>query len=167
MNYNMVSEKMVFEKDGKLMDLMNTELIDTVVMQNSKFIPVGKAFQEVVVSGVVSFFIQHKALLQPKGKPSAYGVTSQTTSTTTYSSVNTGAGYFNFKLPDAYEVKVDPVYWIRKSNVMTSFATKKEFLDIFPDQAVNINQYIKKNRIKMYNRNDLIKLVDYCNELIK
>lgn len=167
MNYNIVSQNMVFEKNDKLMDLMNTEFIDTIFMQNSKFIPAGKFFQEVVIEGPVSFFIQHKGRLEPLGKPAAYGGTSQTSSTSTYTGVNTGAGYYNLKIPDDVVVKVEPVYWIRKSDVMFQFTSKKEFLEIFPDQADKINQFIKKNRIKMYNRSDLIKLVDYCNELMR
>ena len=44
LNYNTVSEKMVFERDGKLYDMISIELIDTVFLQNSKYVQAGNAF---------------------------------------------------------------------------------------------------------------------------
>jgi hypothetical protein len=76
LNYNTVSEKMVYEKDDKLYDMISTELMDTVFVQNSKFVPVGQVFYEVLLEAPVSLFVQHKGDLLPPGAPAGYGGTS-------------------------------------------------------------------------------------------
>ncbi len=50
MNYNTVTEKMVFISNDKYYDLTNPETVDTVILNGCKFVPVGKSFYEVLVS---------------------------------------------------------------------------------------------------------------------
>src|SRR5512136_883193 len=73
MNYNLISEKMVYQQGGKFYDIMNPALIDTVFMNGSKFIPSGKIFHEVVLAEPLALFVQHKANLVTAGKPVGYG----------------------------------------------------------------------------------------------
>ncbi len=167
MNYNMVSEKMVYEKDDIIYDLISTVMIDTIFIRNNCFIPVGKIFHEVVVVAPISLFIQHRASLIPPGKPAGYGGTSQTSSIISVSSISTASGYYNLKLPSDYTVKVDPVYWIRKDNEMFSFINERQLLKIFPEQANKLKQFIKKGRIKLDRKEDVKTLIGYCNELIR
>jgi len=166
MNYNMVTGNMVFVRDGKLYDLLNPETIDTVYLQNCKFVHFEKVFYEVIVAAPISLFLHHNGSLAPAGKPAGYGGTSHTSSITTLSGYQSGNAYYNLELPPDFIVKVDRVYWIRKDNNMSSFMNMKQFLKIFPDKESNLNEYIKKNHIKFERRNDLIKLTGYCNELI-
>ena len=44
LNYNTVSEKMVYKKEANLYDVVNTEIIDTVFIKESKFVPAGHVF---------------------------------------------------------------------------------------------------------------------------
>ena len=75
LNYNTVSEKMVYQKDDKLYDMVNTEMIDTVFLQDSKFVPVGKGFYEVLLVAPVALFVQYKGEIAPPGTPAGYGGT--------------------------------------------------------------------------------------------
>jgi hypothetical protein len=89
MNFNTITEKLVFYIDPDYFDLMNSETIDTVYLNSCKFIPVGKSFYEVLISGPIALFIQHKGDLLEKGAPVGYGGTSQLAKSvyvTTYSS---------------------------------------------------------------------------------
>lgn len=166
MNYNMLTGNMVYKQEGKLYDLLNTEMIDTVVLYNSRFVRFGKAFYEVVVTEPLSLFIHHKGDLVPAGKPAGYGGTSQTSSVTSLSGISTGVGYYNLELPPDVIVKVDRIFWIRRNNEMFSFINKNQFLKIFPDKEGDLKEYMKKNRIKMESKVDLVKLMDYCNNII-
>jgi hypothetical protein len=167
LNYNTVSEKMVYEKDGNLYDMVNTEMMDTVFVQNSKFVPVGKVFYEVLLVAPISLFVQHKGELLSPGAPAGYGGTSQVSNTKLLSSIELSSGYYNLKLPADYIVKTDPVYWIRKDNIMYSFINEKQFLKIFPDKEGELKQFIKQNRIKFNKLSNLVSLVEHCNELIR
>jgi hypothetical protein len=167
LNYNTVTGNMVWEKDGKLLDLTNMESVDTIFLQNRKFIPVDKVFYEVLVNAPISLFIQHKSDLVPAGSPSGYGGTSQTASIKNFSSMSLKSGTYNLEIPPDYTINPSSVYWIRKSNTMFSFLNKRQFLKIFPGKNDEIEKFIKQNHIKLENRDDLIKLVNHCNEVIR
>lgn len=167
MNYNTVSEKMVYEKDGTLYDMVNVEMIDTVFLLKSKFVPVGKVFQEVLLIAPISLFVQHKGELLSPGTPAGYGGTSQVSSTKQLTSVQLSSGYFNLKLPQDYIVKADPVYWIRKDSTISGFNNERQFLKIFPEKEEELKHFIKSSRIKFDKLSNLVKLVEFCNELIQ
>jgi hypothetical protein len=165
LNYNTVSEKMVYQKDDKLYDMVNTEMIDTVFLQDSKFVPVGKVFYEVLLVAPVALFVQYKGELVPPGTPAGYGGTSQVSNTKLMSTVQLSSGYYNLKLPADYLVITAQVYWIRKDSSMNSFMKEKQFLRIFPDKEAELKQFIKQNRIKFDNQSDMVKLAESINEM--
>jgi hypothetical protein len=165
MNYNTITEKMVFTRDKKYYDLTNPEMIDTIILQNCRFVPAGKAFYEVLVSGPVSLFIQHKGDLMSAGKTVGYGGTSQVASANYINAIELDGLQVNLQLPSDYIVKSSPVYWIRKGDEWFSFTGEKQFLKIFPDNASQIKGFIKENRIKFDKPENLIRLVKYCSTL--
>ena len=58
-----------------------------------------------------------------------------------------------------------PVYWIRRDGKMHSFPGRARFIKISPEYKKEIKSFIKSQCIKMEDRDDLIRLVKYCNEL--
>jgi hypothetical protein len=165
LNYNTVSEKMVYEKDGNLYDMVNLDMIDTVFLEQSKFVPAGKVFYEVLLVAPISLFVQYKGELLPPGTPAGYGGTSQVSNTKMMSSVQLSQGYYNLKLPADYTVKVDNIYWIGTEKGMVSFVNERQFLKIFPDKEDELKKFIKQNRIKFDKSSNLVKLIEYCNEV--
>jgi hypothetical protein len=165
-NYNIVSELMVYEKDGKYFDLMNPDILDTIYINDRKFVPVGKIFHEVLFIGnKLSLCVQHKGALVDLGKPSGYGGTSQTSSIQQYSSINASGQTYNLKLPDNSEVRTEDIYWIIKPDGKSSFTTEKQLLKIFPDKEKELNLYIKEQKIKIRKPEDVVRLVSYLNTL--
>jgi hypothetical protein len=167
MNYNTVTEKMVYEKEGKLYDMVNLDMIDSVFLYKSIFVPVGKVFYEVIMNKKISFFIQHKGELLSPGAPAAYGGTSQVSSSKYMTSVELSSGYYNLKLPSDLVIKAEYVYWIRKDDNMYSFINERQFIKLFPGKESVFKQFIKQNRIKFDNLTDLVKLMEHCNELFQ
>jgi hypothetical protein len=164
LNYNTVSEKMVYQKEDNLYDMVNTDMMDTVFLQNSKFVPAGKVFYEVLLAAPVSFYVQYKGKLMPPGTQAGYGGPSQVSNTKMMSSVQLSQGYYNLKLPTDYTVKVDLVYWIRKDSDMYSFMNERQFLKIFPEEATELKQYIRQNRLKFSDPADMVILAEHFNE---
>ncbi len=167
MNYNTITEKMVFEKDGKLLDMINIESVDTIYLQKKVFVPVKHVFFEVLVNAPVSLFVQHKSSLIEPGSPSGYGGTSQTSNIKNISSVRLVGGTYNLELPSDFTVNPSPLFWIRKNNSLSGFSNRRQFLKIFSGESDRIEKFLEQNRIKVENQNDLIKLVNYCNEVIR
>jgi hypothetical protein len=166
LNYNMVTGNMVFEKDGDFYDFINPGLIDTIYLQDSKFIRFGKAFYEIIYPAPIPLFLHHKGNVVPVGKEAGYGTKSQTSSITNISSMSAQNGFYNLELPPNLMVTVDKIYWINLDNNMFSFMNLKQFLKIFPGKEDELKKYIKSNHIKIDRRDDIIKLMRYCNDII-
>lgn len=167
MNYNTLTEKMVFKQNGNLMDMTNLDRIDTISLQNAKFVPVAEVFYEVLVNAPISLFVQHKSDLKSTGRPAAYGTTSQTSGPTSLSKLYTHNRSYNLKLPEDFKVTPSSVNWIRINGIMHKFLTERQFLRIFPGKENDKKKVINQTNLDIKNQNDLINLVNYCNELIK
>ena len=165
MNYNTVSEKMVFQQGGRILEMTETERIDTVSILGRKFIPAGKVFYELLLKNNISLFVQHKGDLMLPGKPVPYGGTSQTTSSSTVVSLEYDSRYVNMKLPADYTVNNKNIFWIMKNGAMTDFMSEKQFLKIFPEKNTELKKYIKESKVKFDRIPDIQKLVIYCNEI--
>jgi hypothetical protein len=163
LNYNTVSERMVFEQKGQYYDVANPETSDTVTIGGRKFIPFEKCFLEVVVNDRISFYVRHKGELVVPGRPMGYGTTSQTTSSNYLSDIQTPSGHYNFKLPDGYTVRSVPLYYLKIDGKMQSFLGEKQFLRILPGKEDSIRIYSRQNRLKFDKAGDLAKIVRYCN----
>ena len=165
LNYNRVSERIVFEQNGQYLDLVNPEAADTAKIEGRKFIPWETWFLEVIVNSKISLFVRHKAELETAGRPMGYGNTSQLTSSNYLSAVQAPSGYYNFKLPEGYTVRASKVYYLKVDGGMHSFLGEKQFLKIFPGQEDPIKQFIKKNRLKFDKTEDIARLIKFCNDM--
>ena len=165
MNYNTVTEKIVYEQDGNYYDLLSTILIDTVYIQNCKFISSGKIFYEVLLSGKIPLFLQNKSDLLPAGKPVGYGGTSQGAISYYMSKHELSPEYINMQIPPDVTVKASPVYWVLEQGEMLSFINKKQFIALFTEIENEIKDFIKENRIHFDKRDDVMTLVKYINGL--
>lgn len=166
LNYNTVSEKMVYFQDGKVYDIVVAGTIDTVYIGNNRFVPSGKGFYEVLVGGSMPLLVQYKGKVIPAGAPAAYGGTSQVSSSHYAKTVEVSTGQYNLEMPPDYNIEVEVIYWIKKDDNMLSFMGERQFLKLFADHESDIKKFIKKNKIKFDNKIDMIKLVKYCKDLI-
>jgi hypothetical protein len=167
LNYNTVDEEMIFDQKGVFMALEKPQEIDTVFLQNRKFVPVEKAFYEVLTNGTIIMFIQHKSRYSQKGTPTAYGMTTKTAGPTKVLSMQVGNQVRQIDLPDNVEVSPANVYWLGYKNGMYKFTTEKQFLKIFPENETRLKEFLKTNKIDIKSREDLIKLGEFCNSLVK
>ncbi len=163
LNYNLLTERMVYMQDGKPYDLIGVETIDTIRIQEWCFIPVGRNFYELAVKDRITLLIQHRGSLIPPGKPAPYGGVSHTSATTSYSSINVDGATYNLKMPSDFSVSVNPVFWIRIDYQMYSFTKQSQFLKIFPGRENELKSFIKKNKIKFDKKEHLVRLIQYCN----
>lgn len=84
LNYNLVDEIMITELDGIYRYPRSIRLIDTIYLGNRIFVPVGKAFYEILSTGPATFFLQNRGSYTPKGTDVGYGVQSRSVGNTQY-----------------------------------------------------------------------------------
>jgi len=161
LNYNTISEKMVYVMNGNYYDMMNPSLIDTVYLNNTRFVPVNKMFFEVLMTGDPALFIQHKSGLVTAGNPVGYGGTSQGVSSYYLSKHELSPEFINIQVPPNVKVNPEPVYWLRVNGELKKFENEKEFINMFPGKSKEIKDYIKSAKTKIENRDSLIALVRF------
>jgi len=163
MNYNTVSEKMVYQKNAKLYDLMNEEMIDTVYLQERKFVSSGGVFYEVLLEDQIPFYVRYNGVLIPPGTKAGYGVNSQVSNTKLRTSFDSSSGNYNLELPSDYKVQLNFTYLFRKDNLLLNFTNERQLLKIAPEKAVELKLFIKKNKTKFTELADIRNLAQYYN----
>jgi hypothetical protein len=128
---------------------------------------------EVLVSGPVTFFLQHKSLYTPKGADLGYGSKSQSVGPTKFTRYEITSVVYQYQevvtidLPPNFEVTPASVFWVRKNDNMEKFTNEKQFLKIFPENHAELRAFIKKEKLNLKNTEDVIRLGKYCNEIMK
>ena len=167
LNYNMVEEAMISEKAGVYWRSQNPALIDTIYLQNRKFVPVDNAFYEILATGETTFFLENKSKYVSVGEDIGYGVKSHSIDHTELTRFETWSSVATVELPKNVTISNVSVNWVRRNGSMQRFNTEKQLLKMFPEKKIQISDYIDKQKINMKVREDLIKLGNFCNEPVK
>ena len=166
LNYNTLTEEMIFVNNGINLALDKIETIDSVIIDNHIYIPHEKVFFEQIVSGSISLFVQHKSELETKGNQVGYGGTSLISSTTKMSTLSNSGLVYNLKLPTEYTIEDNSHYWIKYNNKYYEIDNEKDLKKIFAEQEQKIKSFIKSNKVKFSEESGLRKLVEYLNDIV-
>jgi hypothetical protein len=104
LNYNTVSEKIVYEKEGQIYDLLNIRMIDAVIIKKRVFVPVRNIFHEVLLIAPIPLLVRHKGDVFIQGTPVGYGGTSQVSNAKALSSVKLSMSFCKLQMPKDYTV---------------------------------------------------------------
>lgn len=171
-NYHMIEERMITEIDGTYRYSKEPRLIDTIIVEKRVFVPVDNTFYEVLASGPVTFFLQNRSNYTPMGSDIGYGARSRSVGRTEYSRFELSDVMYQFgevanvTLPPNVEVTPSSVFWIRKDGEFEKFSNEKQFLKLFPGYENQLKAFIRKEKIRMKSREDVMKLGEYCCTLI-
>jgi len=164
-NYNIVTEKMIAHQNSKLYEVPNKAMVDTVIVGSRKFVPDDKGFFEVLSEGTIPLLIQYSGKIAQPGKPAGYGGTSQLSNTKSYIPQDMGSGVFNVRLPEDVIVNAEYTYWMSINNEKFSFVNERQFMKIFAGKETEIKKFIRENKIKFENSDDVVKLSLFCADL--
>jgi len=164
MNYNMITEEMIFEYPGKYLALTNIETIDTVFILGRKFIPSGKIFHELLVNSRVPLFAKYTCTVTPPGKPSGYGGTSQTAAITIVDQLFSDGRAYEMELPADYAVVPNTEYLLFKDGNFIRIYNIKQVIKAFPEKGSQIEEYNKKRKTDFKKQDDVISLIAFCNK---
>lgn len=164
LNYNALTEEMIFENQGRKRAIGADELIrvDTVFIKDRKFVVLNGKFVELAYHSTWDLFVEHLCKVEEAGKPAGYGGTSQTAAATSVSSLYAqGRVVYNLKLPDEYEVKPYAIYWLKKSGEIHKLSSMRELKKFYKDKKDLYKKYLKTNRINFQDQEDMIRFIDY------
>lgn len=161
MNYNALTEEMIFENNGVKLALTQLEAIDTVYVGGKKFIPLNGKLYELLYHSKFDLFAEHKCKLRDPGKPSGYGTSSQLGAASTYSSYFSGNRVYEMTLPETVETNPYTVYYLRKDGNLLKFVSLKFLLKEFPEKSDAAKKFIRENNVSYEDAESLVKLVRF------
>lgn len=159
LNYNALTEEMIFEKNGVKLAIAQPEAVDTVYIANRKFCLVNGKFFEIVLHSKCDLFVEYKCKIKDPGKPSGYGGSSQTAATNTYSSFFTGNQVYEMKLPESFETSSSTFYWLKKDGKLTKFVSLRQLPKIFPEKSEMVKKYIKSDEVSFDDPQSVARLI--------
>jgi len=163
LNYNTLTEEMIFTKDSLVYTLEQLEDIDTVYLAGRIFVPNNNFFYEKATNTPVALFIEHKSTVLSPSKDLGYGIKSQLGLVVSPAQVAGGNRAFNLKQPDDFKLASRTTYWINKGSQYVQLHGQKSVQAAFPAKADAIKDFVKVNKIKFDNDDDMIKLINFCN----
>lgn len=164
LNYNSLTEEMVFEDNGQKMaiDIDEILLVDTVFIKDRKFVALNGKFVELVYYSKWDLYVEHKCKVEEQGKPAGYGGTSQTGAATSVSSLYTqGRVVYDLELPDDYKTKPYSIYWLKKNGELYKFSNMRELKKLYKDKKELFKNYSKINPVKYQDQKGIIQLIEY------
>ncbi|MEI7828235.1 MAG: hypothetical protein WCI31_00625 [Prolixibacteraceae bacterium] len=161
LNYNALTEEMIFNSNGKNLAMTRLEEIDTVYIEKRKFFLVNNKFVELLYRNKYDLYIAHKCSVVEPGKPAAYGGTSQTSSTTSYSSILSGGQAYELSLPEGYTTKPYFEYWLKKDGKLTLIINMRQLAKQFDDKSDQFKKFVKENKVKYDDQEGILSLVKF------
>ena len=162
LNYDASNSDMLYIQNGKQKILLNTQDVDTIYIDNRRFIPINRAFLEIckLSNGLLSINWKLKEVF--KGYRGAYGQIIQSH----VESVNTnafqpGTSYEQQRV-DVTECKNKNQYWVVIDGISKKFSSKKSLFHLFPNHKKKIENYWTLNHCSFSKPTLIIRFVDYC-----
>jgi hypothetical protein len=164
LNYNSITEEMIFDSNGTNLAIANPDQVDTIEIQGRLFVPVGKVFYEVLLNLPVPLFAHHLCTVTPPGNPSGYGGTSQTSAIEMTSSLYSTRAVYEMKLPSDY--RIDPYYdlLLKRDNAYYKINNVNQLIKCFPEKKDAIKEYVKSHKTNFKKTEDVKSIVIFCNK---
>ena len=164
LNYNALTEEMIFNNNGKKLAIGPVEQVDTILVSGRKFIPLEGKFVEIIYHNKLEIYASHKCSIVDPGKPAAYGGTSQTSSTTIISSYMSGGQMYEMELPDGIQTKAFTEYWLKKDGKPVMFVSLRQLSKQFGDKTELFKKFVKENKVDYDNQESMIALVKFMEQ---
>ena len=163
MNYDAVNDKMYFQRDGQLMELMQLDRIDSVVWAKQFcFVCHDQKFLEKVSLKNGTAFIHWQVRSVNVGAIGAMGQVTQAKVERVYSS-----GNWRNHSADIYKQKNQNDYYLLLDGSLKKATTLKQILKLFPDYKEDIEAFVEEKQIKMQKPQSVLDLLEYCLNLVK
>jgi len=163
LNYNSLTEEMIFKDKGKTLAIGYTEmlLIDTVFIKERKFFKLNEIFVELIYHSKCDLYAENKCTVIYPNKPAAYDGKSQTSATSSYGSYKSGSVVYDLKLPDDFEIKPYTNYWLQKNGELNKFISIRQLMKLYKNKKSLFKAYVKANDIKYDNQDSIVRLINY------
>lgn len=163
LNYNSLTEEMIFESNGQKMAIADSQLeqVDTIFIDNRKFLRRKGRFLELITSKP-GLYVEYKCRIKYPGRVSGPGgQTSQTSSTETYIPTDFRRVIYEVVLPTGHDTSPYKYYWLEKGGELHKIKNLKQLLKHYPAKKGNYKNYQSKHNIDYNQVDDIAALVRF------
>ena len=157
LNYNLITKEMIFEQGGRYLAIANPEEVDTVILNQRKFVLLSNAFYEYLAGSVYPLFAEYTCTIKEPGVQTGFGKSNTTASVSMRALIREGGAY-GLKLPDEFEVIPGRSLHIRKDGKFFKIKSEQQLIKLFPDKKEMIRDWVKSNKTN-FSRNDDVALL--------
>lgn len=148
LNYNSASEEIVFIRNGKKLALADEMIpnVDSVLIQNKKFILEDDTFIEIVSGINYDVLIAYKCKVSEPQPDGDYGVKSRTASIKTYYRALGPGGIYELTLPEDLIVRPYIEYQLKVDGQTHYFKSERQLLRLYSHKRDKIKEYTNNNK---------------------
>jgi len=163
LNYCSYDQTILFKKDGTTFTLTGLSSVDTIYIDQKKFVPVNNTIYEVVnTNGKIKLFVSYTSKMRPRVAATDYGGTSRQTSNAVNNTVS--EVYLSRAYKGDFSIEIMKHYWLKDYRNLFKANNLKDFLKVFRESThPAIYAYLKENKTDFKSETDLVKLVNFCN----
>lgn len=169
-NYDASNKTLLFKNGGETMEVTNTALVDTLIVEGRKFIPAEKGFYEVVRLGNGTVYIDWLLKDVNVGSKGALGSVTQgsvhnlqMTDFGNYDAMYyTPYGQQKIGVTDVYRRANDNIYYIMVGGKLSKLKSEKHLQKLFPAHKEDIGNFAKEHKTNMKEAASALALIDYC-----
>lgn len=161
LNYNCLTEEMIFDNQGAKLALADLDQVDTAYVAGRKFFLINNKWVELLLDSKYGLYAENKCTLKDPGKPAAYGGTSQVAATSSYSSYFSGGQVYELQLPQGFETIPAIKYWLQKDGKRSEVLNFRQLAKKFPEKGDLIKQYVKNQNVTFDNQASMVDLIKY------
>lgn len=163
LNYNTDNQSIVFISNDQYMTLTELEAIDTIYIDDKKFVPVKQAIYEVVTpSEEIPLFVSYTNKIRPIVATVDHNGGSKQAGSQVSNTVSDA--YVNRTFRGNYSVEFIRHFLLKKKYSFYKISNEKQVIRVFPECETAIRKFIAENRTNFSNLPDIVNLVVFCNE---
>ena len=163
-NYNYLNGELEFISKSDTMGIGNKKDVALVVVdQDTFYFDHGYILQ--IRNGSVKIGIKDQYELKEIEKKDPYGISSPGSASTSYSALPTRIDYYKLTANQDLIYKRSRIYYISRKKGEFFLFNKGNLNQLFPDKKKQIKSFLKLNKIKFDNREDLFELAGYIESL--
>lgn len=165
LNYDTFEEQMIFKNGNEIMALASPELISSIKINDHVFEWLeGDIFLEKIDNPSVLIYKRNRNQLMSKGKGTAFGGVSNTSSVQPVNNLPRGYDKQGTELSvnEDFELMPDNVYYTKGKTGFRSLASSKQFCKAFGGDKKDVTKYIQTNKMNLQNVDDVLQVIEYC-----
>jgi len=161
LNYNSLTEEMLFKNKSQIMAMSVQDMVDTVYVSKRKFFRLNNDFFELIYKSRVELYVERKCKVVEQGAEGGYGQKSTNTAVHSVSNYRGNNIYHKLNLPN--ELKTNPYkyYWLKKGENVSRFNKLRQLLKLYPNKKAIFKKYIKEHSVKYRDEESVVGLIKF------